>query len=122
MSALETFPILSVAQLDRSTEFYGDLLGGEIDYRFPPDGEPQFVTLKLGQTTLGLGATTGAPDGPAGSGYTLCTYVADCDEAVERIRAAGHRVAEEPVDQPWGERTARVHDPDGYEVLLVARL
>jgi catechol 2,3-dioxygenase-like lactoylglutathione lyase family enzyme len=122
VTALESFPILSVADLDRALGFYRDLLGGRVDYRFPPEGEPQFVTLKLGDSTLGLGATAGGPDGPAGAGYTLCTYVPDCDEAVERMRAAGHRVAEEPVDQPWGERTARVLDPDGYEVLLVARM
>jgi lactoylglutathione lyase len=120
MKALETFPILSVAQLDRSLGFYRDLFGG--DYRFPPEGQPEFVTLKLGDTTLGLAATTAGPDGTPGAGYTLCTYVPDCDHAVDRVRAAGHRVAEEPSDQPWGERIARVHDPDGYEVLLVARL
>ena len=30
----------------------------------------------------------------------------------ERIRAAGGTVTEEPADQPWGERVARVLDPD----------
>ncbi len=118
----ESFPILSVADLGASVRFYGDLLGGSVDYAFPPDGEPQFVTLRLGGSSLGLGATTGGVQGPAGVGYTLCAYVADCDAAVEAIRAAGHEVREEPADQPWGERIARVGDPDGYEVLLVARL
>ncbi|MEA2177675.1 MAG: Glyoxalase-like domain, partial [Solirubrobacteraceae bacterium] len=42
--------------------------------------------------------------------------------AVRAIREAGHEVREEPSDQPWGERIARAGDPDGYEVLLVARL
>jgi lactoylglutathione lyase len=117
----ESFPILSVADLGRSLRFYRDLLGGTVDYAFP-EGEPQFVTLKLGDSTLGLGATTGGVDGPAGTGYTLCAYVADCDAAVAAIRDAGHEIREEPSDQPWGERIARAGDPDGYEVLLVARL
>jgi lactoylglutathione lyase len=60
--------------------------------------------------------------GRAGIGYTLCAYVPDCDAAVEALRAAGHEIREEPGDQPWGERIARAGDPDGYEVLLVARL
>ena len=117
-----SFPILSVADLERSLRFYRDLLGGTVDYRFPPEGEPAFVTLRLGDSTLGLGATTGGPQGPAGVGYTLCAYVPDCDAAVEAIRAAGHEIRAEPNDQPWGERIARAGDPDGYEVLLVARL
>jgi predicted enzyme related to lactoylglutathione lyase len=117
----ESFPILSVADLERSLGFYRDLLGGIVDYAFPDDA-PQFVTLKLGNSALGLGATTGGVPGPAGTGYTLCAYVADCDAAVRAIREAGHEVREEPSDQPWGERIARAGDPDGYEVLLVARL
>lgn len=117
----QSFPILSVADLARALAFYRDLLGGTVDYAFPED-EPQFVTLRLGDSTLGLGATTGGVDGPAGAGYTLCAYVPDCDAAVEAIRAAGYAVREDPSDQPWGERIARVGDPDGYEILLVARL
>jgi lactoylglutathione lyase len=27
-------------------------------------------------------------------------------------------VTEEPADQPWGERVARVLDPDGNEVIV----
>jgi lactoylglutathione lyase len=27
-------------------------------------------------------------------------------------------VTEEPADQPWGERIARVLDPDGNEVIV----
>ena len=89
MSVETSFPILSVADLPRSLRFYGDLLGGEIDYRFPEEGEPQFVTLKLGSSTIGLGATTGG--GGDGAGYTLCAYVPESDAAVERIRAPGTR-------------------------------
>lgn len=117
----ESFPILSVADLERSLGFYRDVLGGTVDYAFPEDA-PQFVTLRLGGSTLGLGATTGGVARPAGAGYTLCAYVADCDAAVQAIRDAGHDIREEPSDQPWGERIARAGDPDGYEVLLLARL
>ena len=117
MSVEHSFPIISVADLERSLRFYRDLLGGRVDYRFPSEGEPQFVTGRLGSSTLGLGATTGGAQ--AAAGFTLCAYVPDCDAMVQRIRAAGHEVREEPVDQPWGERTARVVDADGFEVLLV---
>ena len=30
-------------------------------------------------------------------------------------------ILEEPVDKPWGERVARVADPDGNDVIIGAR-
>ncbi len=52
---------------------------------------------------------------------SLWVYAEDCDAAVERLRAAGIEIVQEPVDQPWGERVARVRDPDGNEVIIGAR-
>jgi uncharacterized glyoxalase superfamily protein PhnB len=40
---------------------------------------------------------------------------------IERIRAAGGTVTEEPADQPWGERVGRCLDPDGNEVIIGQR-
>ena len=51
----------------------------------------------------------------------MWVYADDCDAAVELLRAAGVRVIAEPEDQPWGERVARVQDPDGNEVIIGAR-
>lgn len=48
----------------------------------------------------------------------LWVYVDDCDRAVEHLAAAGVPVLEPPADQPWGERVARVQDPDGTVVIL----
>ena len=52
---------------------------------------------------------------------SLWVYADDCDAAVDRLRKAGVRVTAEPVDQPWGERVARVLDPDGNEIIIGAR-
>jgi uncharacterized glyoxalase superfamily protein PhnB len=48
-------------------------------------------------------------------------YVDDCDATVERLRAVGVAIVEEPADQPWGERIARVLDPDGNAVIVGQR-
>jgi lactoylglutathione lyase len=45
-------------------------------------------------------------------------YTDDCDAAVVRLRNGGVRIVEEPCDQPWGERVARVLDPDGNTVII----
>ncbi|SEG89700.1 Glyoxalase-like domain-containing protein [Thermomonospora echinospora] len=52
----------------------------------------------------------------------MCGYARDCDAAVERLRSQGVRVLEEPADQPWGERMARVLDPDGNRLVILSVL
>jgi lactoylglutathione lyase len=37
------------------------------------------------------------------------------------LRSAGVLVIEEPSDQAWGERMARVLDPAGNRVMIVSR-
>ena len=113
----ELFPIISTPDLERSLGFYRDLLGGTVTYSFPgEDGAPVYVGVDLGSSHLGIGleTETAARPGP----ISLWLYAADCDAVVERVRAAGGRVTEEPVDQPWGERVARVLDPDGNEIII----
>jgi uncharacterized glyoxalase superfamily protein PhnB len=114
----EAFPILTVRDLPAALEFYTGLLGFEESYRFPDTGDAQFVTVRLGTSELGLGAGQAEP----AASFALCVYTGDCDAAVAKLRAAGTRVVEEPSDQPWGERMARVTDPAGNEVVIVARL
>jgi lactoylglutathione lyase len=114
----EAFPILTVRDLPAALTFYTGLLGFQENYRFPDEGEPAFVTVKLGTSELGLGAGAAEPT----EAFSLCVYTDDCDAAVASLRAAGTPVLEEPADQPWGERTARVTDPAGHEIVIVARL
>lgn len=112
----DLFPIVVTADLPRALGFYRDLLGFEVTYRFPEDGDPVYVALEGGGSHLGLGA---APDpGPPSERFSLWVYADDCDAAVERLRAGGAQVLEEPADQPWGERVAAVADPDGNVVRI----
>ena len=76
-----------------------------------------YIGLELGGAHLGIGRD---PDASSDSSarFSLWAYADDCDAAVERLRAAGVRIVEEPVDQPWGERVARVEDPDGNAVII----
>jgi lactoylglutathione lyase len=117
----QLFPILSVTDVGRSLTFWCDTLGGTVAFEWPgPDGAPVYVGVDLGAAHLGIGGSTGAvANGPRP--IALWLYVDDCDGYVARARSAGFRVTEEPVDQPWGERVARVLDPDGNEVILGQR-
>ena len=112
------FPILVTRDLARTLGFYRDLLGATVTYEFPgPDGVPGYVGLQIGSSHLGIGRDPELTDGPSAR-FSLWAYVDDCDAAVDRLRAAGVTIVEEPADQPWGERVARVLDPDGNLVLI----
>jgi lactoylglutathione lyase len=118
--------MLSVADLSRALQFYGEVLGGNETYRFPDVGDPAFVVLSIGGSQIGLGLMTspvGAIHGRAlrpasGHRIELCAYVDDLDATVERMQRASFPVVTEPIEQPWGERVAYVEDPDGNLVLL----
>ena len=115
------FPILSTPDLARALGFYEDLLGGTVTYRFPDDGDAQYVGLDIGTSHLGIGADPELDPESGTQRFALWVYVDDCDAVVETSRAAGVTILEEPVDQPWGERVARVADPDGNVVIIGAR-
>ena len=114
----QVFPILSTPDLPRALAFYRDLLGGTVEFEYTdPDGQVVYAGLDLGESHLGIGFGPDLPATPQRH-ISLWVYTDDCDATVERLRAAGTPITEEPVDQPWGERVARVRDPDGNEVIV----
>lgn len=127
MTFTEMFPIIGTKHMPAALAFYRDLLGGTVTYQFPPDGEPGYVAIEIGGSHLGIGASD--EQGRAMTGeqpadfrwISLWVYADDCDAAVERLRTAGVRIVDEPADQPWGERMARVEDPDGNWVYVANR-
>jgi lactoylglutathione lyase len=117
----DAFPIISTPDMERALGFYRDLLGGTVDFRFPEEGEPRYVSLRIGEAQIGIGYVPDAVGGAGGQRFSLWVYADSCDEGVERLRAAGAPITEEPADQPWGERVARALDPDGNEVIVGQR-
>ncbi len=118
----QIFPIISTADVPRALGFYRDLLGGTVSYQFQgPDGEPAYVGIELASSHLGIGRQPPGTASLEAHSISLWVYADDCDAAIERLRGAGVPIVEEPTDQPWGERVARVRDPDGNEVIIGAR-
>jgi lactoylglutathione lyase len=126
VKATRVIPMLSVADMAKSRQFYGEILGGAQVYQFPPEGAAVFLTLAFGETELGLGVLSdhplhGQPLRPStGHRIELCLNVPDTDAEVDALEAIGTKVVLRPVDQPWGERAAYAEDPDGNLVMLVA--
>ncbi|MFD0773413.1 VOC family protein [Streptomonospora algeriensis] len=122
--ATRLFPMLSCGDLERSLAFYRDLLGGVEAYRFPEQGAPEFMVLRIGESEIGLGPVAaqplhGRPQRPAtGHRMELCVYVDDVDAVFARASADGFEAVADPAETPWGERTAWLADPDGNLVML----
>jgi lactoylglutathione lyase len=109
------FPIITVRDLVGVRAFY-EALGFTQTYQFPSEGEPGYITMERGASSIGIGAD----DGNAPDVFGYWVYVDDVDVAFEQLRAAGAPVVVEPFDQPWGERVAQVRDPAGNLVYLGA--
>lgn len=117
----EAFPIISTSNLSRALKFYRDALDGRVTYQFPVHGEPVYVGLTVGTSQLGL-AQDGSAQGGGLQRIALWVYAENCDGAVERLCQHGAGLVEPPADQPWGERVARLHDPDGNLLVVGASL
>lgn len=112
------FPILEVADMEAALAFYRDAFGGVLTYSFPPEGgDPVYVSLAVGSSSLGIGLAEPPP--PPGN-VLLWFYVDDVDRVTRQLASAGASVLEEPLDQPWGERTSLVTDPFGTRIRLGA--
>lgn len=125
MSRRELFPILACRDLVGTTAFYETVLGGTIAYRFPEEGEAVYLTLAIGDSTLGLadgnGVTAyGEPAFPAsGHPVDLCVYVDDLDAVLGSAPQHGGATVGPAADMPWGERVGWIRDPEGVHVLVI---
>jgi lactoylglutathione lyase len=111
------FPIIGVENVPAVRAFY-ETLGFSPIYQFPPDGEPEYLTMERGGSSIGISAI-GATEQDR---FGFWIYVDDVDSTLERLRTSGAPVVAEPEDQPWGERVARIRDPGGNLVYLGAAL
>jgi PhnB protein len=76
-----------------------------------PEGDIGHVEVEIGDSVIMLfDAKPGWPPTPA----HLRIYVADVGVAVAQATAAGARVVTEPAMLAFGERVARVRDPEGH--------
>jgi catechol 2,3-dioxygenase-like lactoylglutathione lyase family enzyme len=108
---------LGVEDLPRMRGFYGDL--GWISHS---EGD-EFARFEVGGAVLTLYSLTslaeegGLPVAARGfKGFSLAVNVDSRDQVdsvIEEVRRVGGTVSAEPVDRPWGGRSAYFTDPEG---------
>ena len=72
-------------------------------------GRVMHAAVRIGNTVIEMGES---PDFQPSSFYV---HVDDCDAAYQSALAAGATSLWSPTDQHWGERTAGLQDPFGYQ-------
>jgi uncharacterized glyoxalase superfamily protein PhnB len=114
---------LTVKDLKASVAWYRDAIGFTMDKEHERNGRVVAVALKAGAVRILLNQDDGAKglDRPKGEGFSLMlTTTQSVDELAKRIKAAGHALASEPADMPWGVRAFRVQDPDGFRFAIAS--
>ena len=98
------------------------MLSGTVAYRFPEEGDGEYLTLRIGVGQIALGNGTApalygdTPWPAAGHAVDVCVYVPDLERVVEAARSG---VVVPPADMPWGERIAYLRDPEGTMLLVI---
>ena len=119
----EAFPILYVDDVRRAADAYVSTLGFEEAFRFPADGDPEFVFLRLEPLGIALSRRAGyAVQYNQGRDFELCVYTDDVDAAAADLRTGGFEEVRPPTDEPWGERMAYFRDPSGHLLHVTAKL
>lgn len=76
-----------------------------------PDGRIGHVEVEVGDAVIMM--FDAGPEWPAIPSH-LRIYVADLQDAVDRAVEAGARLVTQPTELAFGERVARVRDPQGH--------
>jgi uncharacterized glyoxalase superfamily protein PhnB len=109
-------PVLAVHDLDRSSAWYRDVLGCELDD--PDPGNWRFC--RAGDVIFMLGR---CPDVLPASELGDHSYVAylkvdDVDGFHDHAVEVGAEVLKTPTDEPWGMRELGLRSPDGHRFML----
>lgn len=119
------FPILSVADMQRSIDFYTGVLGFSVEFTMPAEnGDLLYASVGRDGLSIMFSPLHGAEAehrAHLGKGVTLYVTVdkeVDIDAIYFGAKAAGANLVQEPTDQFWGDRDWGLLDPDGYSVFI----
>lgn len=115
---------LTTADYDRLMQFYGDALGLQPAELWTTETS-RAALFELGSGTLEIFDEAHAASvdqievGRRVSGrFRFALQVPDLQAALDRLTAKGAKLVHAPVVTPWGDRNARVEDPDGLQITL----
>ena len=101
---------LAVSNMDRSVDFYQNLVGLDMLYG---GSSTSFSSFKVGESYLNL-----ILDPQAASSWwgRIIFHVDDVDALYERLLQSGFYPTTKPANASWGERYFHIDDPDSNEL------
>lgn len=118
---------LFVTDLDKSLDFYTNVLGFE-----RMKGGPTYAPVRSGAVVIGLGRVKGLPKqhpfnpevqtDRKGLGAEIVLEVDDVAAFFKKVEATGYKNIASPLrKQLWGLTDFRIIDPDGYYLRITSR-
>jgi len=112
---------ITVRDLPASVQWYCDVMGFVEEGRYEVEGKLRSLMVMAGDVRILLNQDDGAKgwNREKYAGVSLqITTAQNIDDVANRIRQAGGTLASEPADMPWGTRSFRVEDPDGFKYSI----
>jgi catechol 2,3-dioxygenase-like lactoylglutathione lyase family enzyme len=113
---------LTVADIERSVEFYAKVFGGEVVSRGDAGGAPPYIKIANTWLILNVGGgptpdkptvTLRPPPNPDEISSFMNIRVADIQACYELWKSRGATFLTEPIEK-YGETRCYIRDPDGY--------
>ncbi len=112
---------LTVNDLDKSIEWYRDVLGFTLKEKWERDGKVLGVEMRAADVSFMLAQDDWkkGKDRKKGEGFRVyCMTKQNIDKIAQRAKDAGATLDHEPQDEPWGSRTFAISDPDGFKITI----
>ena len=116
-------PSITVDDLERSLQWYCEVVGFYLAETFEHDGQIRGAAIKAGRQTLMLSQDDWEKgrDRDKAQGIRLYLQASqDIDEVAAAIKARGGELETEPADMPWGARAFNLVDPDGVHLTITS--
>lgn len=112
--------VVNVDDVGEMRVFYGDVLGLRIVKSWDePAGAGAIVAIGPSSTIEFIGPPHAERTTPgAARGVEIMVGVADAPAWLDRLRADGVPIVRELIDNPWGDRSFGVDDPEGRRVWI----
>lgn len=110
--------LVGAVDFERSTAFYGDLLGFAVAERWVgPDGRG---TLFSASSAGVIEIFENSPEHPSAppTGVKVAVEVDDADLLFERVAKAGVEIVDPIGERPWGHRNFEILDPSGLHLVF----
>ena len=107
-----THLFMEVGDLARAKWFWTEAIGLDL-----LDDRGVYIAVG-GNGGFAIGIEQGQRSEVSAEGPEITVRVDDVEALVDRLRALGVEIEEDPSDQPWGARHAWLRDPDGRRMSI----